>query len=89
MRKKREEVQTLRKISNAREIRQLLEDKRVRNIELILDKWKRPINKKLRKINDKYDSHFNKNKRNKSVEEIDHQRKLKLENEFRDLISYD
>ena len=89
MRKKREEVQTLRKISNAREIRQLLEDKRVRNIELILDKWKRPINKKLRKINDKYDSHFNKNKRNKSVEEIEQQRKLKLQNEFRDLISYD
>ena len=89
MRKKREEVQTLRKISNAREIRQLLEEKRVRNIELILDKWKRPMNKKMRKINDKYDSHFNKNKRNKSVEEIEQNRKLKLQNEFRDLISYD
>ena len=89
MRKKREEVQTLRKVNNAREIRQLLEDKRVRNIELILDKWKKPINKKLRKINDKFDSHFIKNKRNKSVEENEQQRKLNLQNEFRDLISYD
>ena len=89
MRKKREEVQTLRKISNAREIRQLLEDKRERNIGLILDKWKKPINKQLRKVNDRFDSRFNKNKRNKSVEEIEQQRKLKLQNEFRDLISYD
>lgn len=89
MRKKREEVQTLRKVNNAREIRQLLEDKRVRNIELILDKWKKPINKKMRKVNDKFDSHLNNNKRNKSVEEIEQQRKLKLLNEFRDLISYD
>jgi len=89
MRKKKEEVKTLKKINNAREIRQLLEDKRERNIELILDKWKKPINKQLRKVNDKFDSHKNKIKRNKSVEEIEEQRKLNLQNEFRDLISYD
>ena len=88
MKKKIEEVQNLRKISNAREIRQLLDDKRERTIEKILDKWKRPVNRILRKIDDKFSAKLDKN-RNKSMKEIEKQRKLFLESEFRGLVCYD
>ena len=38
MRKRREEVQTMRKISNAKEIRELLEERRERTIDKIIEK---------------------------------------------------
>ena len=88
MKKKIEEVQNLRKISNAREIRELLDDKRERTIEKILDKWKRPVNRILRKIDDKFNVKLNKN-RNKSMKEIERQRKIFLENEFLGMVCYD
>ena len=89
MKKKNEEVQNLRKISNAREIRELLDDKRERTIEKILDKWKRPVNRILRKIDDKFDVKLSQKYRNKSMKEIERQRRIFFENEFRDLVCYD
>ena len=89
MKKKIEEVQNSRKIKNAREIRQLLDDKRERTIGKILDKWKRPVNRVLRKIDDKFNVQLSKRYRNKSMEEIEKQRKLYLQNEFRNLVCYD
>ena len=89
MKKKNEEVQNSRKIRNAREIRQLLDDKRERTIEKILDKWKRPVNRILRKIDNKFNVKLNNRFRNKSMEEIEKQRKIFLRNEFSDLVSYD
>ena len=89
MKKKIEEVQNQRKIKNAREIRKLLDDKRERTIEKILDKWKRPVNRVLRKIDDKVNFKLSKKYRNKSMEEIEKQKKLFLQNEFNDLVCYD
>ena len=90
MRKKIEEVQNLRKIRNAREIRQLLEDKRERTIEIILDKWKRPVNRILRKIDNNSNAKLSKKYRNKSMEENGKQRKRRyFQKEFHDLTSYD
>ena len=89
MRKKIEEVQNARKIKNAREIRKLLEDKRERTIEIILDKWKRQVNRVLRKIDNNSNIKLSKKYRNKSMEEIEKQRKIDLENEFHDLVYYD
>ena len=89
MKKKIEEVQNLRKIKNAKEIRKLLDDKRERTIENILDKWKRPVNRILRPIDDKYNFKLSKRYINKSMEEIEKQKKLFLQNEFNDLICYD
>ena len=89
MKKKIEEVQNSRKIKNAREIRQLLDDKRERTIGKILDKWKRPVNRILRKIDDKFNVQLSKRYRNKSMEEIEKQRKLYLQNEFRNLVCYE
>ena len=89
MKKKIEEVQNQRKIKNAREIRNLLDDKRERTIEKILDKWKRPVNRVMRKIDDKYNFKLSKRYRNKSMEEIEKQKKLFLQNEFSDLVFYD
>ena len=89
MRKKKEQVQTLRKVNNAREIRQLFEDKRLRNVEKIYEKWKRPVNKILRKVDDKNSVLLIKKFRNRSVEEIEKQKKISLENEFNDLVGYD
>jgi hypothetical protein len=89
MRKKIEEVQNLRKIKNAREIRKLLEDKRERTIEIILDKWKRPVNRILRKIDNNSNVKLSKKYRNRSLEEIEKQRKNNFQKEFHDLTSYD
>ena len=89
MKKKIEEVQNQRKIKNAREIRELLDEKRERTIEKILDKWKRPVNRVLRKLDDKFNVELSKRYRDKSVEEIEKQRKILLQNEFRDLVCYD
>ena len=89
MKKKIEEVQNSRKIKNAREIRQLLDDKRERTIGKILDKWKRPVNRILRKIDDNFNVQLSKRYRNKSMEEIEKQQKLYLQNEFRNLVCYD
>ena len=89
MKKKIEEVQNARKVKNAREIRQLLDDKRERTIDKILDKWKRPVNRILRKIDDRFNVKLSKKYRNKSMEEIEKQKKLLLQNEFSDLVCYD
>lgn len=89
MKKKIEEVQNARKVKNAREIRQLLDDKRERTIEKILDKWKRPVNRILRKMDDKFNVKLSKRYRNKSLQELEKQRKLYLLNEFRSLVCYD
>ena len=72
-----------------KQIRELLDDKRERTIEKILDKWKRPVNRILRKIDDKFDVKLSQKYRNKSMKEIERQRRIFFENEFRDLVCYD
>ena len=69
MRKRREEVQNLRKITNAREIRDLLDDKRNRIIEKILEKWNKPVNGAMRKVDDMYAAKMKSKFKSKSIEE--------------------
>ena len=89
MKKRTEEVQTQRKISNAREIRELLEDKRERVIDKILEKWNRPVNKALRKVDDKSNTTLSTKFRSKSIEEINKIKKEKKQNEINGLIFFD
>ena len=89
MRKRREEVQTMRKISNARETRELLEDKRERVIDKVVEKWRRPVNRVFRKIDDKYNTRMRNKYRSKSVEELEEIKKEKLKNEVEGLIFFE
>ena len=89
MRKKKEEVQTMRKITNARETRELLDGERERVIEKILEKWKKPINKVNRIIDDKYNSKMKNKNRNKSVEEVKKMKKETKQNEIDSLIFFE
>ena len=89
MRKRREEVQTMRKISNARETRELLEDKRERVIDKVVEKWRRPVNRVFRKIDDKYNTRMKNKYRSKSVEELEKIKKEKLKNEVEGLIFFE
>ena len=89
MRKRREEVQTMRKISNARETRELLEDKRERVIDKVMEKWRKPVTKAYRKVDDKHNSKIRNNFRSKSTEEIKKIREEKIQNEIEGLIFFE
>ena len=89
MKKRTEEVQTLRKISNARETRELLDDKRERVIEKILEKWQRPFNKPSRKIDDNYFSKMKNKYRSKSIEDIKLNKNDKKQDEVDGLIFFE
>ena len=89
MRKRREEVQNMRKISNARETRDLLEDKRNRIIDKILEKWNKPVIRTSRKIDDLYNAKMRKKFRSKSIEEKNEMKKIKKQKEIEDLIFFD
>ena len=83
----KEEIQTQRKIKNAKEIRKLLEGKRMNTINKLVEKWQKPNNYK-KKVN--YDDLIRiKNGRNKSSEDVNKKRKLNLEYEFNNLAFYD
>jgi hypothetical protein len=69
--KKREEVQSMRKISNAREMRELLEEKRLKGIKKLLDKWSLPVKNSHKKVAEKYNFKFNKIKKSKSTSDIE------------------
>ena len=69
--KKREEVQSMRKISNAREMRELLEEKRLKGIKKLLDKWSLPVKSTHKKVAEKYNFKFNKIKKSKSTSDIE------------------
>ena len=89
MRKRREEVLTMRKISNARETRELLADKRERVIDKVVEKWRKPVNRVFRKIDDKYNTKMRNKYRSKSIEEIQKMKKEKIQNEIEGLILFD
>ena len=89
MRKRREEVLTMRKISNARETRELLADKRERVIDKVVEKWRKPVNRVFRKIDDKYNTKMRNKYRSKSIEEIQKMKKEKIQNEIEGLIFFD
>lgn len=89
MRKRREEVQNLRKITNAREIRDLLDDKRNRIIEKILEKWNKPVNGAMRKVDDMYAAKIKSKFKSKSIEEKKAIKKRNAQNEINGLIFFD
>ena len=89
MRKRREEVQNLRKITNAREIRDLLDDKRNRIIEKILEKWNKPVNGAMRKVDDMYAAKMKSKFKSKSIEEKKAIKKRNAQNEINGLIFFD
>ena len=68
--KKREEVQSMRKIINAREMRELLEEKRLKGIKKLLDKWNLPVKSTHKKVAEKYNFKFNKINKSKSTSDI-------------------
>ena len=82
------EIQTMRKIENSRVIRQLLEEKRQKNIKKILDKSNAPSNKIKTKIDQRINFKFSKSWRNKSIEEKGKSQRNKYQNEFYDLTFY-
>ena len=85
MHKKWEEQQNLKKIINAREMRHLLEKKRQNEIKKLLDKWSFPINNIQRKVSENINFKINRNKRNKSIGEIEKQKRDIIKEEFNDL----
>ena len=89
MRKRREEVQTLRKIHNARETRELLENKRGRVIDKIMEKWNRPIHKAFRKVDDKSNTKTKNKFKSKSVGDIKKINKNKKLDEANGLILFE
>ena len=89
MRKRREEVQTLRKIHNARETRELLENKRGRVIDKIMEKWNRPVHKAFRKVDDKNNTKIKNKFKSKSVGEIKKINKNKNVDEANGLILFE
>ena len=89
MKKRREEEQTLRKIKNAREIRELLDEKREKIIEKVFEKNTKPVIKSFRKIDDQYNAKRRNKIRSKSIEDIDTIMKRKKQNEIDGLIFYE
>lgn len=69
--KKREEVQSMRKINNAREMRELLEEKRLKGIRKLLDKWNLPVKSTHKKVAEKFNFKFNKINKSKSTSDIE------------------
>ena len=86
IKKLKEEIQTHRKIKNAKEMRELLDDKRMDTINKLIEKWEKPIKYK-RKVNVEY--LIRTKNRNKSIGDINKKKKLYLESEFIDLTHYD
>lgn len=67
MRKKKEEVQTMRKISNAKEIRALLEERRERTIDKVIEKWNKPVNRAIKKVDENMAAKMRVTIRSKSI----------------------
>ena len=88
MRKRREEVQTIRKISNAKEIRELLEERRERTIDKIIEKWNKPVNRVKRKVDEKMAARMRDTIRSKSIENSEFSKTKRLQNEISGLILY-
>jgi hypothetical protein len=88
MRKRREEVQTMRKISNAKEIRELLEERRERTIDKIIEKWNKPVNKAIKKVDEKMAARMRDTIRSKSIENSEFSKTKRLHNEISGLILY-
>ena len=82
-------MQNLRKITNAREIRDLLDEKRNRIIEKILEKWNKPVNGAMRKVDDMYAAKMKSKFKSKSIEEKKAIKKRKAQNEINGLIFFD
>ena len=68
--KKREEVLSMRKINNAREMRELLEEKRLKGIRKLLEKWNLPVRNTHKKVVEKCNFKFNKIAKSKSTTDI-------------------
>ena len=66
-----------------------MEDKRERVIDKVVEKWRRPVNRVFRKIDDKYNTRMRNKYRSKSVEELDKIKKEKLKNEVEGLIFFE
>ena len=79
----------MRKIKNAREIRELLDEKREKIIEKVFEKNTKPVIKSFRKIDDQYNAKRRNKIRSKSVEDIDTIMKRKKQNEIDGLIFYE
>ena len=88
MKKRREEVQTMRKIANAKEIRELLEEKRERAIEKIIEKWNKPVNRTRKKIDEKFSAKMQNTMRSKSIENNQNSKNKRIENEISGFILY-
>ena len=88
MKKRREEVQTMRKIANAKEIRELLEEKRERSIEKIIEKWNKPVNRTRKKIDEKFSVKMQNTMRSKSIENNQNSKNKRIENEISGFILY-
>ena len=88
MKKRREEVQTMRKISNAKEIRELLEERRERTIDKIIEKWNKPVNRAIKKVDEKMAAKMRDTIRTKSIENSEMSRTKRLQNEISGLILY-
>ena len=88
MKKRREEVQTMRKIANAKEIRELLEEKRERAIDKIIEKWNKPENRTRKKIDEKFSAKMQNTMRSKSIENNQNSKNKRIENEISGFILY-
>ena len=88
MRKKKEEVQTMRKISNAKEIRALLEERRERTIDKVIEKWNKPVNRAIKKVDENMAAKMRVTIRSKSIENIEFSKIKRLQSEIRGLILY-
>ena len=88
MKKRREEVQTLRKIHNARETRELLDNKRGRELDRMMEKWNRPFNRPFKKIDDRYNTKIKNKFKSKSIKEIKKIKKDKNIEEIKGLILF-
>ena len=88
MKKRREEVQTMRKISNAKEIRELLEERRERTIDKIIEKWNKPVNRAIKKVDEKMAAKMRDTIRTKSIENSEMSKTKRLQNEISGLILY-
>ena len=88
MKKRREEVQTMRKIANAKEIRELLEEKRERAIDKIIEKWNKPVNRTRKKIDEKFSAKMQNTMRSKSIENNQNSKNKRIENEISGFILY-
>ena len=60
----------MRKIINAREMRELIKEKRLKGIKKLLDKWNLPVKSTHKKVAEKYNFKFNKINKSKSTSDI-------------------